>query len=425
MRGENRKLPPREVELMARGRERIVVGLDVGTTKICAVVAAVDDGAKCEIIGIGTTPSKGLRKGVVINIDSTVASIKKAVEEAELMAGVPIQGVYAGIAGGHIKGFNSHGVVAVKTREVSKKDVERVIDAAQAVAMPLDREVIHILPQEYIVDDQDGIIDPLGMSGVRLEARVHIVTGAVTSAQNIIKSCHKAGLDVLDIVLEPLAAADAVLTEEEKELGVALVDIGGGTTDVAIFGDGSIKHTAVLALGGINLTNDIAYGLRTPATEADKIKRQYGCALVEMVEEDEIVEVLSVGGHKPRGISRIALAEIIEPRAEEFFDLINREILKSGFDDRIASGVVLTGGTVMLSGMVELAEQVFNLPVRRGLPMDIGGLVDVVNSPMYATAVGLVKYAATHASEGGFGTNETGIFDKILVKMKGWLKEFI
>lgn len=425
MRGGVLELHLREVKLMAKGRERIVVGLDVGTTKICAVVAAVGDGEKCEIIGIGTTPSKGLRKGVVINIDSTVDSIKKAVEEAELMAGVPIQGVYAGIAGGHIKGFNSHGVVAVKTREVSKKDVERVIDAAQAVAMPLDREVIHILPQEYIVDDQDGIIDPLGMSGVRLEARVHIVTGAVTSAQNIIKSCHKAGLDVLDIVLEPLAAADAVLTEEEKELGVALVDIGGGTTDVAIFGDGSIKHTAVLALGGINLTNDIAYGLRTPATEADKIKRQYGCALVEMVEEDEVVEVLSVGGHKPRGISRIALAEIIEPRAEEFFDLINREILKSGYDDRIASGVVLTGGTVMLSGMTELAEQVFNLPVRRGLPIDIGGLVDVVNSPMYATAVGLVKYAATHASEGGFGTNETGIFDKILVKMKGWLGEFI
>ncbi len=408
---------------MARGKERIVVGLDVGTTKICAVVAAVD-GVKCEIVGIGTTPSKGLRKGVVINIESTVDSIKKAVEEAELMSGVPIQGVYAGIAGGHIKGFNSHGVVAVKTREVSKKDVERVVDAAQAVAMPLDREVIHILPQEYIVDDQDGIIDPLGMSGVRLEARIHIVTGAVTSAQNIIKSCHRAGLDVLDIVLEPLAAADAVLTEEEKELGVALVDIGGGTTDVAIFGSGSIKHTAVLALGGINLTNDIAYGLRTPATEADKIKRQYGCALVEMVKEDEEVDVLSVGGHKPRSISRVALAEIIEPRAEEFFDLINREILKSGYEDRIASGVVLTGGTVIMPGMTELAEQIFNLPVRRGNPRDIGGLVDVVNSPMYATAVGLVKYASTHASEGGFGTNESRIFDKILVKMKGWLKEF-
>ncbi len=408
---------------MARGRERIVVGLDVGTTKICAVVAAVDDG-RCEIVGIGTTPSRGLRKGVVINIDSTVDSIKKAVEEAELMSGVPIQGVYAGIAGGHIKGFNSHGVVAVKTREVSKKDVERVVDAARAVAMPLDREVIHILPQEYIVDDQDGIIDPLGMSGVRLEARVHIVTGAVTSAQNIIKSCHRAGLDVLDIVLEPLAAADAVLTEEEKDLGVALVDIGGGTTDVAIFGGGSIKHTAVLALGGINLTNDIAYGLRTPATEAEKIKRQYGCALVEMVKEDDEVEVLSVGGHKPKAISRVALADIIEPRAEEFFDLINREILKSGFEDRIPSGVVLTGGTVIMPGMTELAEQIFNLPVRRGNPTDIGGLVDVVNSPMYATAVGLVKYASTHTSEGGFGTNESRIFDKILVKMKGWLKEF-
>jgi cell division protein FtsA len=409
---------------MAKGRERIVVGLDIGTTKICAVVAAVDDESKCEIIGIGTTLSKGLRKGVVINIDSTVDSIKKAIEEAELMAGVPIQGVYAGIAGGHIKGFNSHGVVAVKTREVTKKDIERVIDAAQAVAMPLDREVIHILPQEFIVDDQDGIIDPLGMSGVRLEAKVHIVTGAVTSAQNIIKSCHRAGLDVLDIVLEPLAAANSVLTDEERDLGVALVDIGGGTTDVAIFGHGSIKHSAVLALGGVNLTNDLAYGLRTPATEADKIKRQHGCALIEMVDEDDEVEVMSVGGHKPRRISRKALAEIIEPRAEEFFDLINREILKSGHDDKIASGIVLTGGTVIMPGMPELAEQVFNLPVRRGIPMSIGGLVDVVNSPMHATAVGLVKYASTHISESGFGTNESRIFDKILSKMKGWLKEF-
>jgi cell division protein FtsA len=408
---------------MAKGKERIVVGLDVGTTKICAVVAAVEDG-KCEIVGIGTIPSKGLRKGVVINIDATVDSIKKAVEEAELMAGVPIQGVYAGIAGGHIKGFNSHGVVAVKTREVTKKDIERVIDAAQAVAMPLDREVIHILPQEFIVDDQDGIKDPLGMSGVRLEARVHIVTGAVTSAQNIVKSCHRAGLDVLDIVLEPLAAANSVLTEEEKDLGVALVDIGGGTTDVAIFGNGSIKHSAVLALGGINLTNDLAYGLRTPATEADKIKRQHGCALIDMVDEDEEVDVMSVGGHKPRKFSKKALAEIIEPRAEEFFDLINREILKSGLDDKIASGVVLTGGTVIMPGMPELAEQVFNLPVRRGTPLNIGGLVDVVNSPMHATAVGLCKYASTHTSEGGFGTNESRIFEKILSKMKGWLKEF-
>ena len=409
---------------MAKVKERIVVGLDIGTTKICAIVAAVDNGEQIDIIGVGTTPSKGLRKGVVINIDTTVDSIKKAVEEAELMAGVPIQGVYAGIAGGHIKGFNSHGVVAVKSREVTKKDVERVIEAAQAVAMPLDREVIHILKQEFIVDDQDEITDPLGMSGVRLEAKVHIVTGAVTSAQNIIKCCNRAGLDVLDIVLEPLASSVAVLTEEEKDLGVALVDIGGGTTDIAIFRGGTIKHSAVLALGGNNLNNDIAYGLRTPASEADKIKKQFGCALSEMVEKGDEVEVISVGGHKPRQISRKYLADIIEPRAEEIFSLINQEILRSGQEDKVASGVVLTGGTVVMNGMPELAEQVFDLPVRRGYPQNIGGLVDVVNSPMFATAVGLVKFASDHRGEGSFGTNESRIFDRILDTMKGWLREF-
>ncbi|MEE8320033.1 MAG: cell division protein FtsA [bacterium] len=409
---------------MAKVKEQIVVGLDIGTTKICAIVAAVNDGEQVDIIGVGTTPSKGLRKGVVINIDTTVDSIKKAVEEAELMAGVPIQGVYAGIAGGHIKGFNSHGVVAVKSREVTKKDVERVIEAAQAVAMPLDREVIHILKQEFIVDDQDEITDPLGMSGVRLEAKVHIVTGAVTSAQNVIKCCNRAGLDVLDIVLEPLASSVAVLTEEERDLGVALVDIGGGTTDIAIFRGGTIKHSAVLALGGNNLNNDIAYGLRTPASAADKIKRQFGCALSEMVEKGDEVEVISVGGHKPKQISRKYLAEIIEPRAEEIFSLINQEILRSGQEDRVASGVVLTGGTVIMNGMPELAEQVFDLPVRRGYPQDIGGLVDIVNSPMFATAVGLVKFASEHRGEGSFGTNESRIFDRILYTMKGWLKEF-
>ncbi len=409
---------------MAKVKEQIVVGLDIGTTKICAIVAAVNDGEQVDIIGVGTTPSKGLRKGVVINIDTTVDSIKKAVEEAELMAGVPIQGVYAGIAGGHIKGFNSHGVVAVKSREVTKKDVERVIEAAQAVAMPLDREVIHILKQEFIVDDQDEITDPLGMSGVRLEAKVHIVTGAVTSAQNVIKCCNRAGLDVLDIVLEPLASSVAVLTEEERDLGVALVDIGGGTTDIAIFRGGTIKHSAVLALGGNNLNNDIAYGLRTPASAADKIKRQFGCALSEMVEKGDEVEVISVGGHKPKHISRKYLAEIIEPRAEEIFSLINQEILRSGQEDRVASGVVLTGGTVIMNGMPELAEQVFDLPVRRGYPQDIGGLVDIVNSPMFATAVGLVKFASEHRGEGSFGTNESRIFDRILYTMKGWLKEF-
>ncbi len=409
---------------MAKVKEQIVVGLDIGTTKVCAIVAAVNDGEQVDIIGVGTTPSKGLRKGVVINIDTTVDSIKKAVEEAELMAGVPIQGVYAGIAGGHIKGFNSHGVVAVKSREVTKKDVERVIEAAQAVAMPLDREVIHILKQEFIVDDQDEITDPLGMSGVRLEAKVHIVTGAVTSAQNVIKCCNRAGLDVLDIVLEPLASSVAVLTEEERDLGVALVDIGGGTTDIAIFRGGTIKHSAVLALGGNNLNNDIAYGLRTPASAADKIKRQFGCALSEMVEKGDEVEVISVGGHKPKQISRKYLAEIIEPRAEEIFSLINQEILRSGQEDRVASGVVLTGGTVIMNGMPELAEQVFDLPVRRGYPQDIGGLVDIVNSPMFATAVGLVKFASEHRGEGSFGTNESRIFDRILYTMKGWLKEF-
>jgi cell division protein FtsA len=409
---------------MAKVKEQIVVGLDIGTTKVCAIVAAVNDGEQVDIIGVGTTPSKGLRKGVVINIDTTVDSIKKAVEEAELMAGVPIQGVYAGIAGGHIKGFNSHGVVAVKSREVTKKDVERVIEAAQAVAMPLDREVIHILKQEFIVDDQDEITDPLGMSGVRLEAKVHIVTGAVTSAQNVIKCCNRAGLDVLDIVLEPLASSVAVLTEEERDLGVALVDIGGGTTDIAIFRGGTIKHSAVLALGGNNLNNDIAYGLRTPASAADKIKRQFGCALSEMVEKGDEVEVISVGGHKPKLISRKYLAEIIEPRAEEIFSLINQEILRSGQEDRVASGVVLTGGTVIMNGMPELAEQVFDLPVRRGYPQDIGGLVDIVNSPMFATAVGLVKFASDHRGEGSFGTNESRIFDRILYTMKGWLKEF-
>lgn len=409
---------------MAKDRERIVVGLDIGTTKICAIVAAVDNGGTVDIIGVGTTTSKGLRKGVVINIDTTVESIKKAVEEAELMSGVPIKGIYAGIAGGHIKGFNSHGVVAVKSREVTSKDIERVIDAAQAVAMPMDREVIHILKQEFIVDNQDEITDPLGMSGVRLEAKVHIVTGAVTSAQNIIKCCNKAGLEVVDIVLEPLASSVAVLTEEEKDLGVALIDIGGGTTDIAIFRGGTIKHSAVLPLGGNNLNNDIAYGLRTPATEADKIKKQFGCALSDMVDEKEEVEVLSVGGHKPRHISRKYLADIIEPRAEEIFSLINQEILRSGQEDKVASGVVLTGGTVIMPGMPELAEQVFDLPVRRGYPMEIGGLVDVVNSPMFATGVGLVKFASERNGEGSFGTDESRIFERILVTMKGWLKEF-
>ncbi len=410
---------------MSGKRDNLIVGLDIGTTKICAIVGnATEEGI--DIVGIGSSPSRGLRKGVVINIDSTVASIRKAVEEAELMAGCEIKSVYAGIAGGHIKGFNSQGIIAIKNREVSPEDVKRVIEAAKAIAIPMDREVIHILPQEFIIDDQDGIREPLGMSGVRLEAKVHIVTGAVASAQNIIKSCNRAGLDVADIVLEQLASSEAVLSPDEKELGVALVDIGGGTTDIAIFVDGAIKHTSVLSLGGNHLTNDIAVGLRTPMAEAEKIKQKYGCCLASMVGKDETIEVPSVGGRKPRVLSRQLLAEILEPRVEEIFTLVNREIVKSGFEDLIASGVVITGGTTILEGMPELAEQVFNLPVRRGLPQKIGGLVDVVNSPVYATGVGLVVYGSKNVGVHEFPTTQSddNVFRRVSRRMREWFGEF-
>ncbi|WP_243370045.1 cell division protein FtsA [Geotalea sp. SG265] len=410
---------------MSARRDNLIVGLDIGTTKICAIVGNLTEEG-IDIVGIGTSPSRGLRKGVVINIESTVASIRKAVEEAELMAGCEIKSVYAGIAGGHIKGFNSQGVIAIKNREVCAEDVKRVIDAAKAIAIPMDREVIHILPQEFIIDDQDGIREPLGMSGVRLEAKVHIVTGAVASAQNIIKSCNRAGLDVADIVLEQLASSEAVLSADEKELGVALIDVGGGTTDIAIFVDGAIKHTSVLSLGGNHLTNDIAVGLRTPMAEAEKIKQKYGCCLASLVGKDETIEVPSVGGRKPRVLSRQLLAEILEPRVEEIFTLVNREIVKSGFEDVIASGVVLTGGSTILEGMPELAEQVFNLPVRRGLPQRIGGLIDVVNSPAYATGVGLVVYGSKNVGVHEFPTaqSEESIFRKVSGRMKDWFSEF-
>ncbi len=404
-------------------RENLIVGLDIGTTKICAIVGAVTDEG-LDIVGIGTSPSRGLRKGVVINIEGTVGAIRKAIQEAELMAGCEIKTVFAGIAGGHIKGINSQGVIAIKNREVTNEDVRRVIDAAKAIAIPMDREVIHILPQEFIIDDQDGIKEPLGMSGVRLEARVHIVTGAVASAQNIIKSCNKAGADVGDIVLEQLASAEAVLTSDEKDLGVALVDVGGGTTDIAIFIDGAIKHTAVLSLGGNHLTNDIAVGLRTPTAEAEKIKQTSGCCLVSKVGKDETIEVPSVGGRESRVLSRQLLAEILEPRVEEIFTLVNREIIKSGYEDLIASGVVLTGGSVILPGMPELAEQVFDLPVRRGVPQGIGGLTDVVNSPVYATGVGLVKYGSRNMQTRNFVIGQENLFERVRRRMKEWFGEF-
>lgn len=403
-------------------RDDLIVGLDIGTTKVCAIVGEVtDDGI--DIIGIGSHPSKGLRKGVVINIESTVESIKNAISEAELMAGCDITSVYAGIAGGHIKGFNSHGIVAVKDKEVKDQDITRVIDAAKAVAIPLDREVIHVLPQEYIVDDQDGIREPIGMSGVRLEAKVHIVTAAVTSAQNIVKCCNRCGLNVNDIVLQPLASGEAVLTQDEKELGVALVDIGGGTTDLIVLSEGAIIHTSVLTLGGNHLTNDIAVGLRTPAGEAERIKQKYGCALSSMVRKDETIEVPSVGGRKPRILSRQILSEIIEPRVEEIFSLVKQEIVKAGLEDRIASGIVITGGSTILEGMPELAEQIFNVPVRRGAPRGIGGLIDVVKSPMYATGVGLVVEGSKESAENRFKVRENNIYSKVKDRMRDWFGE--
>jgi cell division protein FtsA len=408
---------------MASKQDNLIVGLDVGTTKICAIVGNVTDEG-LEIVGIGSSPSKGLRKGVVINIESTVSAIKKAIQEAELMAGCEIRSVFAGIAGGHIKSFNSQGVIAVKDREVTQDDIRRVIDAAKAIAIPMDREVVHILPQEYIIDDQDGIKEPLGMRGVRLEAKVHIVTGAVASAQNIIKCCNGAGVDVADIVLEQLASSEAVLSPEETELGVAILDIGGGTTDIAIFVEGSIRHSAVLSLGGNHLTNDIAVGLRTPMAEAEKIKREYGCALGSMVGKNDTIEVPSVGGREPRTLSRQLLTEILEPRVEEIFTLADQEIRHSGYGDLIASGVVLTGGTSILPGMPEMAEQIFNLPVRRGNPRDFGGLTDVVNSPIFATGVGLVKYGSRNMEARNFTIGQDNMFSKVIRRMREWFGDF-
>ncbi|HCM41073.1 MAG: cell division protein FtsA [Bdellovibrionales bacterium GWB1_52_6] len=407
-------------------KKDFIVGLDIGTTKICCIVGEVAEGGPqpiIDIVGIGTAPSTGLRKGVVINIDSTVESISKAVEEAELMAGVEISTVYTGIAGGHIKSFNSTGIVAVKDKEITENDVQRVIDAAKAVAIPLDREVIHIIPQEYMINGQDGIRDPIGMTGLRLESKVHIVTGAVSSAQNIIKCANKAGLNVAEICLEPIASSEAVLSQDEKELGVLLVDIGGGTSDIAIFKDGAIVHTGVLAIGGNHITNDIAVGLRTPQNEAEKIKIRYGCAMASMISPEDTIEVPGVGGRKPRVVSRRVVAEIIEPRVEEIFSLIQREVMKAGFQEGLAGGVVITGGAALLEGMPELGEFIFEMPVKRGFPLNIGGLRDVVNSPKFATGVGLLKYGARNLQRSKFPIRDKNIYDKVRGSMKGWIKD--
>ncbi len=411
---------------MAKKDRDIVVGLDIGTTKICCTIAEINGDGTLDIIGIGTHPSRGLRKGVVINIESTVESIKSAVEEAELMAGREIESVYVGIAGGHIKGFNSHGIIAVKNREVMDTDKERVVEAAKAVAIPMDREVIHIIPQHYILDGHDGIQEPRGMSGVRLEARIHIITGAVTSAQNIIRSVNRAGLEVEDIIVEQLASAEAVLDSEEKDLGVALVDIGGGTSDIAIFADSSVRYTSVISLGGNNITSDIAIGLRTPQSEAEKLKRKHGCAMKAIAGRGDQIEVPSVGGREPRVLSRDVLSEIIGPRVEEIFHMILRDVENSGYMEGITSGLVITGGATILEGLPEVAESVFGLPVRRGFPKGVGGLVDVVNSPQFSTCVGLLMFGQKSRQSGKRRKPLKGrnLFNNVVDSMKGWVEDF-
>jgi cell division protein FtsA len=408
-----------------RHAEEIIVGLDIGTTKICAIVAVQREDGLVEVIGLGTHPSRGLRKGVVVNIESTVESVKQAIEEAELMAGVEIHTVYTGIAGGHIKGFNSRGVIAVRDDEVTRHDVQRVIDAAKAVAIPMDREILHVIPQEFILDGQEGIKDPLGMSGVRLEADVHIITSAATTMQNIVKCVNRAGLDVAGVILQPLASSEAVLRPEEKEQGVAMVDIGGGTTDLAMFLDNSLWHTAVLGIGGNHLTNDIAVGLRTPAVEAERIKLRHGCAMTSLVRADEMVEVPSVGGRQPRVLPRQLLAEIIEPRVEEIFSLVTQEIRRTGHEEQIVSGAVLTGGAALTEGIIEVAERVLGMPVRRGTPVNVGGLTDIVTTPVYSTGVGLILYVLQQQAEGELQhAGHGGLLSKTSSRVRGWIKEW-
>jgi cell division protein FtsA len=403
-------------------QQRLLVGLDIGTSKVVAIVGELQDDNSVEVIGFGMHPSRGLKKGVVVNIESTVTSIQRAVEEAELMAGCEIHSVYAGIAGSHVRSLNSHGIVAIRDREVARSDVDRVIDAARAVAIPADQKILHVLPQEFIIDGQEGIREPIGMSGVRLEARVHMVTGAASAAQNIVKCVQRCGLEVEDIVLEQLASSYAVLTEDEKELGVCLVDIGGGTTDIAVFNSGAIRHTAVIPIAGDQVTNDIAISLRTPTQYAEEIKIKYACALSQLATADETIEVPSVGDRPSRRLARQTLAEVVEPRYEELFGLVRDELRRSGFEEMVAAGVVLTGGSSKMEGAVELAEEVFHMPVRLGLPQHVRGLGDVVRNPIHATGVGLLvyarKHAAGHAQEPAMAPGMREVFGR----MKSWFQ---
>lgn len=407
---------------MSRGREKnLIVGLDIGTSKVVAIVGELSELDELQVIGIGTHPSRGLKKGVVVNIESTVESIRRAVEEAELMAGCEIHSVYAGIAGSHVRSLNSHGIVAIRDKEVTAGDVDRVIDAAKAVAIPADQQTLHVLPQEFIIDMQEGIKEPIGMSGVRLEAKVHMVTGAESAAQNIIKCVQRCGLSVEDVVLEQLASSYAVLTDDEKELGVCLVDIGGGTTDIAVFAGGAIQHTAVIPIAGDQVTNDIAVSMRTPKQYAEDIKIRYACALSQLANADETIEVPSVGDRPPRRLARQTLAEIVEPRYEELFSLIREELRRSGFEELIAAGIVITGGTSKMEGAVELAEEVFHMPVRLGVPQHVEGLADVVRNPIHATGVGLLLYGRENSALQKSGGGGVGL-KEVWERMKAWFK---
>jgi cell division protein FtsA len=409
---------------MSRVREdkNLIVGLDIGTSKIVTIVAELLPEGTLKVIGLGQHPSRGLKKGVVVNIDSTMQAIQRSIEEAELMADCKIKTVFTGIAGNHIKSLNSHGMVKIKDAEVSQMDVDRVVETARAVALPADQQILHILTQEFIIDGQDDVREPLGMSGMKLEVKVHIVTGAVAAAQNIVKCIKRCGLEVSDLILQPLASSIAVLTEDEKELGVCLVDIGGGTTDIAVFKNGSIRHTAVIAVAGDQITNDIAVAFRTPTQSAEDIKIKYGCALRQLADVREVVEVPGVDGREARQLSIQTLAEVIEPRVVELYELVLQELRRSGMEEMIASGIVITGGSAMMRGMIELGEEIFHMPVRLGMPRYVGGLSEVVSNPRYATGVGLILMGKQQLERHLTGQMESSSVGRIFDKMKSWFQ---
>ncbi len=405
-----------------REMKNLIVGLDIGTSKIVAIVAELQPEGGLKVIGLGQHPSKGMRKGVVVNIDSTVQAIQRALEEAELMADCKITSVFTGIAGSHIKSLNSHGMVKIKDAEVMAMDVDRVVETARAIALPTDQQILHILTQEFIIDGQEDVREPIGMSGMKLEVKVHIVTGAVSAAQNIVKCVKRCGLEVSDLVLQPLASSMATLTEDEKELGVCLVDIGGGTTDIAVFKQGSIRHTAVVPIAGDQITNDIAVAFRTPTQSAEDIKVKYGCALRQLADPKEIVEVPGVDGRDPRQLSLQTLAEVIEPRVVELYEFVLNELRRSGMEEMIASGIVITGGSSLMKGMVELGEEIFHMPVRLGMPRYVGGLSEVVSNPRYATGVGLVLMGKQQVERHIQGQLESNSFERLWEKMRSWFQ---